>query len=74
MKDTPKIFIGRFNPGEAKVLKARVYDLSGLAAKQALYGIIQILSFRVNMSRSMFEGVIEDSVKYNEVRKGGDVG
>lgn len=72
MKDTPKIFIGRFNPGEAKTLKAQVYDLSELAAKQALYKVIQILSFKVNVSRSMFEDVIDDAVKYNDLRKGGD--
>ena len=66
MKDSLKTPMVHLNPGEAKVLKAQVYDLSELAAKQALYGIIQILSFKVNMSRSMFEDVIDDAVKYNE--------
>jgi hypothetical protein len=42
--------------------------------KQALYGIIQILSFKVNVSRSMFEEVIDDAVKYNQIKKGGDGG
>lgn len=74
MKDTLKVPMVHFNPGEAKMFKARVYDLSELAAKQALYGIIQILSFKVNVSRSMFEDVIDDAVKYSEVKKGGDVG
>ena len=73
MKDITGMRVVPLNPGEAKTLKARVYDLSGLAAKQALYGIIQILLFKVNISRSMFEEVIDDSVKYNEVRKGGDL-
>lgn len=73
MKDTVKIRVVPFNPGEAKMFKAQVYDLSELAVKQALYGIIQILSFKVNMSRTMFEEVIDDSVKYSEARKGGDV-
>ena len=73
MKDTLKVPMVHLNPGEARALKARVYDLSEVAAKQALYGIIQILSFKVNMSRSMFEEVIDDSVKYSEVRKGGEI-
>jgi hypothetical protein len=68
MKDTLKVPMVHLNPGEAKVLKARVYDLSELASKQALYGIIQILSFKVNVSRSMFEEVIDDAVKYSEVK------
>jgi hypothetical protein len=68
MKDTLKLPAVHFNPGEAKVFKAKVYDLSELAAKQALYGIIQILSFKVNVSRSMFEEVIDDSVKYSETK------
>lgn len=68
MKDTLKTPMVHLNPGEAKALKARVYDLSELAAKQALYGFIQILSFKVNVSRSMFEEVIEDAVKYSEVK------
>jgi hypothetical protein len=73
MKDTLKLPAVRFNPGEAKLFKATVYDLSELAAKQALYGIIQVLSFKVNMSRSMFEDVMDDAVKYSKVKKGGDV-
>lgn len=68
MKDTLKLPTVHLNPGEAKVLKARVYDLSELGAKQALYGIIQILSFKVNVSRSMFEDIIDDSVKYSETK------
>ena len=73
MKDTLKAPMVHFNSGEAKMFKAKVYDLSEFAAKQALYGIIQILSFKVNLSRSMFEEVIDDAVKYSEVRKGGDI-
>ena len=73
MKNILKTPVVCFNPGEAKVFKAQVYDLTELAAKQALYGIIQILSFRVNVSRSMFEEVIDDAGKYSEVRKGGDI-
>jgi hypothetical protein len=68
MKDTLAIRPTVLNPGEAKVLKARVYDLSELAAKQALYGIVQVLSFKVNVSRSMFEEVIDDAEKYSKIK------
>ena len=70
MKDTLKTPMVHFNPGEAKMFKARVYDLSELAAKQALYGIIQIFSFKVNVSRSMFEEVIDDGAKYSKNKEG----
>ena len=66
MKDTLSQKAIALNLGEAQILKARVYDLSELAVKQALYGIIQILSFKVNVSRSMFEEVIDDASKYSK--------
>jgi hypothetical protein len=72
VKDTLKVPVVHFNPGEAKLFKAKVYDLSELGAKQALYGIIQILSFKVNVSRPMFEEVVDDAVKYSQNRIGGD--
>lgn len=74
MKDTLKVPMVHFNRGEAKMFKAKVYDMSELAVKQALYGIIQILSFKVNVSRSMFEQVIDDAFEYSQVKKGGDAG
>jgi hypothetical protein len=73
MKDTPKVMVRPLNPGEAHTLKARAYDLSELAAKQALYGIIQVLSVKSNVSRRIFEEVIDDAEKYNNVKKGGDI-
>jgi hypothetical protein len=74
MMDISKVPVRPLNPGEAHTLKARAYDLSELGAKQALYGIIQVLSFKVNVSRSMFEDVIDDAEKYSKIKKGGDVG
>ena len=68
MKDTLKVPMVHLNPGEGKMLKARVYDLSELAAKQALYGIIQVLAFKVNVSRSMFEEIIDDAEKYSKIK------
>jgi len=57
------------NPGEAKTLKAAVYDLAGLAAKQALYGIIHIISFKHRISREEFQEIIDDERKYSELEK-----
>lgn len=71
MEDKLSGVVTKLKPGEAKILKARVYDLSELAAKQALYGIIQVLSLKVNVSRSIFEEVIDDAEKYSVIKKGG---
>lgn len=57
------------NPGEAKVLKATIYDLSELAAKQALYGIVQILSLKIHLNRYHFEEILDDARKLSEVKK-----
>jgi len=54
---------------ESKMLKARVYDLSEIAAKQALYGIIDFMSTRVKLPRRAFEEIIDDAVKYNDIKK-----
>ena len=70
MKKTVRLTISPFNPGEAKALKAVVYDLSEGAAKQALYGIINVLSLRVNMPKSFFRELIDDAVKYDNSKKG----
>ena len=71
MEKTVKLTICPFNPGEAKTLKAEVYDLSEGAAKQALYGIINVLSLRVNMPKSFFKELIVDAIKYDNTKKGG---
>ena len=71
MDKTVRLTISPFNPGEAKSLKAEVYDLSEGAAKQALYGIINVLSLRVNMPKSFFKELIDDATKYNKTEKGG---
>jgi hypothetical protein len=63
-----------FNHEEAAALKAKAYDLSELGAKQALYGIIQVLSFKGNISGPQFKEVIDDASKYSKIKKGGDVG
>jgi hypothetical protein len=70
MKDPTGRKVVILNPGVAKGLKASVYDLSEAAAKQVLYGIIQIFSVRANMSSSIFEEVIDDAVRYSKVKEG----
>lgn len=57
------------NAGEASVLKARIYDLSDVAAKQALYGLVQVLSCRANISRAFFESCVDDAAKYTRIKK-----
>ena len=70
MKKTVRLTICPFSPVEAKALKAEVYDLSEGATKQALYGLINILSLRVNMPKSFFKELIDDAVKYVNTKKG----
>jgi hypothetical protein len=71
MKNTLRTPVVCFNPAEARALKARVYDLSELAVKQALYGIIQILSVRANLPRPIFEEIIDDATKYSNIKERG---
>jgi hypothetical protein len=59
--------INKLNPGEAKTLRGKVDDLTEQAAKQALSGVIQVLSLRVNLPRSMFEDILDDAAKYSAI-------
>lgn len=65
-----KVKVSPLNPGEAKVLKALVFDLGENGAKQCLYGIIQVLSLKNNLSRAFFEEILDDSIKYNKLKNG----
>jgi len=56
------------NPGEAMVLKATIYDLSEIAAKQALYGIVQILTFRPQLHRKHLEEIVNDAKKLSGMK------
>jgi Flp pilus assembly pilin Flp len=49
------------NPWEAKVLKETVERLNGLAAKQALVGIINVLSTKARLPAKLFEEVLNDA-------------
>jgi len=49
------------NPGEARVLKATIERLNGLAAKQALLGIVNVLSTKAKLPVKLFEEVVDDA-------------
>lgn len=55
-------------PAEAHNLKAIVHGLSELAAKQALYGLINVLSMRSRVTGSVFTDTLDDARKYTEVK------
>jgi hypothetical protein len=55
------------NPGEAKVLKVTIDRLSELAAKQALYGIVQTLTLMNTLRRKTFEEILDDARKLSEI-------
>jgi hypothetical protein len=57
------------NQGEVMFLKAAVHDLSELAAKQALYAIIQVLAGAPHIRRPTFEEIIDDAKKLTEAKK-----
>ena len=56
-------------PDEARTLKATVYDFSESAAKQALWGMIQILSLKTTISQAQFKEVLDDAGKYTQAKK-----
>ncbi|MBM4338994.1 MAG: hypothetical protein FJ110_05585 [Deltaproteobacteria bacterium] len=70
MPEAKRKVVSPLNPGEAKILKASIFDLNETAAKQCLYGIIQVLSFKNSLSISFFKEILDDSVKYCQVKKG----
>jgi len=49
------------NPGEAKVLKATIERLNGLAARQALMGVVNVLSTRARLSVGLFTEIVDDA-------------
>ena len=57
------------NPGESANLKAAVYDLTELAAKQMLYGMIQLLSSKSSILVEQFRDVLDDARKYAQTKK-----
>jgi hypothetical protein len=70
MKKTREVYAGCLDIEESRALKARVYDLSELAAKQVLYGIIQIFTMKGKLALPVFEEVIDDAGKYGKAIQG----
>lgn len=54
----------------ASILKARIYDLSESGAKQALYGMVQVLTLRESIRRDFFEECLGDAAKYAALKGG----
>ena len=53
---------------EARALKAQVYDFSEIAAKQAIWGMIQILSLETSITKARFKEVLDDAGRYTQSR------
>ena len=56
-------------PDEAKILKATVYDLSENAARQALFAMVQILTFKTSITQVQFKEILDDVGKYSVLTK-----
>ncbi|MDP2362675.1 MAG: hypothetical protein Q8M94_02775, partial [Ignavibacteria bacterium] len=54
---------------EARILKAQVYDLSEIAAKQALFGIIQVLTLKTSITQAQFKEILDGAGKYYQAIK-----
>ena len=49
------------NAGEARALKATIERLNGLSARQALMGIVNVLSTKARLTAKLFEEVVDDA-------------
>ena len=54
---------------EARMLKATVYDLSETAARQALFAMVQILTFKTSITQVQFKEILDDAGKYTQAKK-----
>lgn len=50
-------------------LKAAIYDLTEQGAKQALYGMVEILSEHPSILAKVFELIVDDARKYSNIKK-----
>lgn len=57
------------NPVESKDVKAAVFELSEVAAKQLLYGMIQVLSLSSCIVKEQFLEILDDARKYGAILK-----
>jgi len=51
---------------EAGILKAQIFDLTEKGAKQALYGMVEILEQHPSILLMAFRLLIEDATKYSK--------
>lgn len=65
----PKEKVFPIYPDEARTLKAKVYDFSETAAKQAPWGMIQILTLKTSITQAQFKEVIDDASRYTQIKK-----
>lgn len=61
--------MGCIVPEDAKTLKAQIFDLSEKAAKQALFGMVQILEQHPSILMNVFKMIIEDAGTLTKVVK-----
>jgi len=54
---------------EAKILKAQIFDLTEDGAKQALYGMVQILEQHPSVLLVAFRLLVEDGAIYSEAMR-----
>lgn len=66
MRKTLEVHVGYLDTEESRALKARVHDLSEVAAKQVICGIIQIFTMKAKLSIPIFEEIIEDAWKFGK--------
>lgn len=56
-------------PDEARTLKAMVYDFSEISLRQALWGMINILTLKTSITQAQFKEILEDANKYTQNKK-----
>ncbi len=59
-----------FDSEGASSIKARICDLSEQGAKQALYGLVDIMRQRASVPIDFFRDCIDDAAKYTAVKRG----
>jgi hypothetical protein len=57
------------NPGEAKDLTTKIDNLSEIAARSALFGIVTALSYHAHLAIDYFSDIINDATKYDTMLK-----
>lgn len=58
--------MNKFNEGEAKTLKDLIFNLSEKVTKQALWGILTILTFKGTVNRNQVKEILDDAKKYSQ--------